>query len=245
MNNDIPNSSEQVSTPQDKNTAPSIWVLLGSLGAAICAGFAGYEAFHLRLGLWWGLGAGAFMLIVFLAQNASPSNALSETEAPRSVSIEKSAALIFILLLASVSMLWVGPFYGSAVLLMAIVFHTYGGFRIAEQLAGATRRRVVHLVIVWSIVILFSVFSQFVYPEFVDLLSSFGMELPALTRFVLASYSLLLLLPIAIAFIWAFWPDETARLRVSIRFAWISIVTMVLAVATMYLPIIEMGSVVG
>ena len=68
MNDD---KQTDVDVDLDKLTAPSIWVIPLLFGGMICAGFAAYEAFHLRTGLWWGLGAGIFMLLNHLIRKRS------------------------------------------------------------------------------------------------------------------------------------------------------------------------------
>ena len=244
MNNHKSNPADLPSTLLDTRAAPSLWMVLPPLGAAICAGIAGYEAFHFRSGLWWGLGAGIFMLIGFLVHNASLAPAHTSIQAetpPTSPEGWKLAVLIFTLLLASVSMLWVDMFFGEALLLTAIVFHTYGGFDISKQLEGKTRFQIIGFVVTWLLVIAFSVFSQFIYPAFVDLFSAFGGDLPLVTQLVMDGHSLLLLLPIVIGVVWAFWPVKAARLRVATRFGWFSLALMLIAVASLYLPIIKMS----
>ena len=248
MNDNQPNPKKQISTLPDTHAVPSIWTVLGSLGTAICAGIASYEAFHMRPALWWALGAGIFMLIGFLARcGTSP---LPNKTATRSVpacalsSWWKSAVFIFTLLLASVSMLWVDMLFGEALLLTAIVFHTYGGFGVSEQLEGKTRFQIIGFVVTWSLVIVFSISSQFIYPAFVDLFSSFGSDLPLVTQWVMNAHSLLLLLPVVISLLWAFWPVKTERLDVASLFGWLSIALMLIALASMYLPIIKMGMIV-
>ena len=244
MNNHKSNPADLPSTLLDTRAAPSLWLVLPPLGAAICAGIAGYEAFHFRPGLWWGLGAGIFMLIGFLAHNASLAPAHTSIQAetpPTSPEGWKSVVLIFTLLLASVSMLWVDMFFGEALLLTAIVFHTYGGFGVSEQLEGKTRFQIIGFAVTWALVIVFSVYSQFIYPAFADLFSAFGGDLPGLTQFVMDAHSLLLLLPIVIGVVWAFWPVKTARLRVATRFGLIGIGLMLMALVSMYLPIIKLS----
>ena len=248
MNDNQPNPKNQISTLPDTHAAPSIWAALGAVGTTICAGIASYEAFHARLALWWALGAGIFMLIGFLAHCGSsplPNKAATRIVPPCALySWWKSAVLIFTLLLASVSMLWVDMFFGEALLLTAIVFHTYGGLGVSEQLEGKTRFQIIGFVVTWLLVIAFSVFSQFIYPAFIDLFSSFGSDLPLVTQLVMDGHSSLLLLPVVIGLLWAFWPVKTERLSVAALFGWLSIALMLMALASMYLPIIKMSMVV-
>ena len=73
------------------------------------------------------------------------------------------------------------------------------------------------------------------------LVSAFGGYLPLVTQLVMDGHSLLLLLPIVIGVVWAFWPVKAARLRVATRFGWFSLALMLIAVASLYLPIIKMS----
>lgn len=148
------------------------------------------------------------------------------------------------LLLTSVLMLWVNMFLGVALLLITIVLHTFGGFGVAEQLRGNTRIRIIGFVVAWSLTLAFSVLSQFVYPDFADLFSSFGRSLPPVTRFVTEKHAMLLLLPVIFCALWVFWPAKVARLRIAMWFGWFSVLLMLMALGSMYLPIIEMASVV-
>lgn len=144
MNDDKLHPENQLSNSPDTRAASSIWTVLGPLGTAACAGVAAYEAIHLRPGLWWGLGAVVFMLIGYFSRNKKPpltENASARIKFPTGASISwwRAVVLIFILLFAGVSMLWLNAFFGTALLLTAILFHTYGGFGISEQIEGATR----------------------------------------------------------------------------------------------------------
>lgn len=153
----------------------------------------------------------------------------------------KVLLFVAMLIASSVSMFKFSIWLGAILFLAALLFHTYGGFGASQQISGETRFRVVSFVVIWSLVIIFSALSQFFYPAFVDLFSSFGGDLPGLAQLIMDTYPALLLLPIAIGFVWAFWPVKAARLRVATRFGWFSLALMLMAVASLYLPIIKMS----
>ena len=156
----------------------------------------------------------------------------------------KVLLFIAMLIASSVSIFKFSIWLGAILYMAAIVFHTYGGFGVAQQIVGETRFRVVGFLVTWSLVIIFSALSQIIFPAFVDLFISFGASLPGLTDFVLKAYPALLLLPIIIGYVWAFWPVKSARLKAATLFGLIRIGLMVIALGSMYLPILEMGRVV-
>lgn len=153
----------------------------------------------------------------------------------------KVVLLLALLITSSLSIFFLSAWLGAILFFAAIVFHTYSEFGAAQQFAGETRFRIVGFVVTWMIVILFSVLSQFAYPQFNDLFSSFGSSLPIVTELVMAAYPGFLLLPIIIGYVWFFWPNKSARLRVATRFGWLSIAFMILAFGSLYLPILKMG----
>ena len=169
-----------------------------------------------------------------------PSDVCKQGDFSGSLSLWKSISLILMLCLSSALLLWFNVFVGAVLFVASLLFQIYGGDGVRKQLDGEKRSWVINFKTTWVVVIIFSIFSQFFYPVFSELFQSFG-ELPALTGFAMASYPLLLLLPVMMSYILVFWPINNWRLRGATMFGWFSIVLMLLGFGTIYLPILQMG----
>lgn len=248
MHDPIKASTNTLSPPRVSRDAFPIWTILLSLGVALCAGVAAYEAYHFRRGFWWAYGALLFMLAEFLIrQGVSPFKAKEKGDQSSTAQVAswKQTTMVFGLLLAMIFTTFkVDTLFGAALFLLVLVFHTFGGFPVAQQCAEASRGKLIRFAITWLIVIFLAVGSLLVYPEFASLFSSFGGDLPLLTHLVLSYHRLFLIWPIGMLLVWAFLPELARRLQVTSRLGIASIVLMVLAAGTMYLPILKMGSVV-
>ncbi len=98
--------------------------------------------------------------------------------------------------------------------------------------------------VAWVFLVILAVTAQFAIPAFEEVLSSFGADLPAMTKFTLAYHRAALLLPIATGLLLAFWPSRPANAVVALLFSCLSIGAVKLMFFSLYLPIFKLGDIV-
>lgn len=156
----------------------------------------------------------------------------------------KILLLVALLIASSVVIFKTNIWFGAALLLTAVLFHGLGGFGVPELIRMESRIRIANFLVSWGIVTALSISLQYGIPQFLPLFSTFGGDMPLLTQLTMRAYPLLLLLPFFVGLIWMIWPIQHARLRVAAMFAWLYVGLILMAIGTLYLPILKMGSVV-
>ena len=158
-----------------------------------------------------------------------------------SIPLWKTIVLVATYLVAAVLIFAVNVYIGGAVFIAAIFLQAYGGFRSAGHIPGETRGRVAAFAFAWVLCVILAAALQSFIPAFDDVLSSFGVGLPVLTRITQKIYPLALLAPLVIGLMWRFWPNPQKRLRIAVVTCWMSIAAIVLMMGSMYLPIWVLG----
>jgi type II secretory pathway component PulF len=105
-------------------------------------------------------------------------------------------------------------------------------------------RSMIALVISWLLLGLLCVAIQSVIPQFGEVFSSFGADLPKLTQLVQAYHEAALLLPVVPILAYFFWPRRARRVRAALILCWLSMLPVVGMMVAMYLPIFRLGAVV-
>nr|WP_315202673.1 hypothetical protein [uncultured Albidiferax sp.] len=175
----------------------------------------------------------------------SSKNILKENEVPMSVAplvpIWKTLLLVTMVLSAGASIIFWSVYLGGLLLIAATIFQIYGGFLVPQQFEGESRRRNIAFVVVWILVIVLSVASQWAIQEFSPLFMAMGEDLPFLSQLTLSAHSSLLLLPVLVGAVRVFWPTSADRLLVATMFGWCCVVIILGAFGTLYLPLLRMS----
>lgn len=98
--------------------------------------------------------------------------------------------------------------------------------------------------VAWVFLVVLAVAAQFAIPAFESVLSSFGADLPAMTRLTMTYHRAALLLPIITGLLLALWPSKPGNAIAALVFTCLSIVAVKLMIFSLYLPIFELGDVV-
>lgn len=90
----------------------------------------------------------------------------------------------------------------------------------------------------WMLCGLMALALQFIIPEFAHVLHDlFGANLPLLTTLVATYVPWLMLAPIGVGLVWMYWPHPESRLKAAAVAGWVGMALMLMALATMYLPL--------
>lgn len=245
--------NEQAINPRTQGAL--ICQMISSFGAAICGFVAAYEAFNMRPVFWWAIGAGVSVLIGFIGKRASASDGLAMQEHDSSrlrASLLERVVLVLLLLVSSGAIVtsilaqtqtgYLG-FMGGGIgaFLIAVLLHAMQQrARWQFRHGGGLGWRIL-FVAGWMLCGLMALALQFIIPEFAAVLDSFGADLPLATKLVGMLVPWLLLAPIGIGLVWMYWPRPASRLKAAVIAGWVGTALMLMAVATMYLPIWQMS----
>jgi hypothetical protein len=154
--------------------------------------------------------------------------------------IWKSLALISLLVAASTFLLFFNSYVGGLLYVAALFFLFYGGFESQKTNRAEYESSVAHFLIIWIITVMLSFLIQRIIPIFEPTFTALGeASIPFSTNIVVKFHKLFLLFPLMIAFIWMFWPKAQMRLRFAIISGWISFVIMMVALGSLYLPLLK------
>ncbi len=139
---------------------------------------------------------------------------------------------------AIVGIVYGNVFIGMVLFIAAIFMQTYSGFGTVHQVPGETRMRMGVFAFAWVLCVLLAAGAQTFVPAFEATLAAFGSDISELTKTSQRVYPAALLAPLLVALVWQFWPNRAARLRAATIVSWVSVVLIVLMMASMYLPIL-------
>jgi hypothetical protein len=163
---------------------------------------------------------------------------------PPAVPLWKLIAPIATMLVAAMLILAMNAYIGAALFITGVFLQTHGGFTSAPPIPGETRFRSAALAFAWIVLLALCVIMQAAVPQFIDVFKSFGADLPQPTMITMQAYPLLLLLPLLVALVWNCWPLKPSRLRAAVIVCWAGVGLTILMFASLYLPILKLGSVV-